>query len=293
VAELTGRDRLTAVEVDSVAGIFEAARLADNRTGAGELPSFVARPGTHVLAEDNGRVVGYAHLDTDGDSNGHPVGEALVHPAARNRGVGTQLVERLLALAGDREPRLWSHGDHPAAAAIAAVLGLRRVREMRRMRWMVGDVPQAQLREGVRVRTFVPGQDEAAVIAVNHAAFSWHPEQGALTVEDLVATEQESWFDPSGFFLAVDAEDRLLGFHWTKIHPGPPEAIGEVYVVGVDPDAQGGGLGKALTVIGMEHLRAAGLRSVMLYVESDNAPAVAVYSKLGFTVWDADVQYGR
>jgi mycothiol synthase len=293
VAELTGRDRLSAVEVDEVAAVFEAARLADGRTGAGELPSFVARPGTHVLAEDNGRLVGYAHLDTDGDSNGHPVGEALVHPAARNRGVGTQLVRELLRLAGDREPRLWSHGDHPAAAAIAARLGLRKVREMRRMRWTAGEVPQPQLREGVRIRTFVPGQDEAAVVAVNHRAFSWHPEQGALTVEDLLATERESWFDPAGFFLAVDASERLLGFHWTKVHPGPPEAIGEVYVVGVDPDAQGGGLGKALTVIGMEHLRAAGLRSVMLYVESDNAPAVAVYSKLGFTVWDADVQYGH
>jgi mycothiol synthase len=293
VAELTGRDRLTAVEVDEVAGIFEAARLADERTGAGELPSFVSQPGVHVLAADNGRVVGYAHLDTAGDSHGHPVGEALVHPASRNRGVGTQLVQRLLDLAGDREPRLWSHGDHPAAAAIAATLGLNRVRELRRMRWTVGDVPQPQLREGVRIRTFVPGQDEEAVVAVNHRAFSWHPEQGALTVDDLLATERESWFDPAGFFLAVDASDRLLGFHWTKIHPGPPEAIGEVYVVGVDPEAQGGGLGKALTVIGMEHLRAAGLRSVMLYVESDNSPAVAVYSKLGFTVWDADAQYGR
>jgi len=214
-------------------------------------------------------------------------------PDYRNRGIGTELVERLLTLAGDRSARLWSHGDHPAAAAIAAKLGLNRVRELRRMRWVAGDVPQPQLREGVRIRAFVPGQDEAAVVSVNHRAFSWHPEQGALTVEDLVATEQQDWFDPSGFFLAVDASDRLLGFHWTKVHPGPPEAIGEVYVVGVDPDAQGGGLGKALTVIGMEHLRAAGLRSVMLYVESDNAPAVAVYSKLGFTVWDADVQYGR
>jgi len=206
--------------------------------------------------------------------------------------VGTQLVRQLLRGAGDRAPGVWSQGDHPGAAAIAAKLGLNRVREMRRMRWMAGDVPAASVREGVRIRTFVPGQDEAAVIAVNRKAFSWHPEQGALTVEELVATERESWFDPSGFFLAVDASDRVLGFHWTKIHQGPPAAIGEVYVVGVDPDAQGGGLGKALTVIGMEHLRAAGLRSVMLYVESDNAPAVAVYSKLGFTVWDADVQYG-
>lgn len=292
MAELNRRDRLTAVEVDEVAALFEAARIADNRTGAGELPAFVDQPGTHLLAVDGGRTVGYAHLDTIGDSFGNPVGEALVHPAARRRGVGTELVGRLLELAGDRELRLWSHGDHPGAAAIASELDLRRVRELRRMRWTVGEIPQAPVREGVRVRTFVPGKDEAAVVSVNHRAFSWHPEQGSMTVEDLVRTEAEPWFDPAGFFLAFDAENRLLGFHWTKVHAGR-EPIGEVYVVGVDPDAQGGGLGKALTVVGLEYLKAAGLRTVMLYVESDNVAAVAVYSKLGFTVWDADVQYAR
>jgi mycothiol synthase len=292
VAELNRRDRLTAVEVDEVAALFEAARIADNRTGAGELPSFVAQPGTHLLGVDGGRIVGYAHLDTVGDASGNPIGEALVHPAARRRGVGTELVRSLIELAGDREPRLWSHGDHPAAAAIASELGLRRVRELRRMRWTVGDIPQTPLREGVRVRTFVPGQDEAAVVLVNHRAFSWHPEQGSMTIEDVVRAEEEAWFDPAGFFLAFDSDDRLLGFHWTKVHPGH-EPIGEVYVVGVDPDAQGGGLGKALTVVGLEYLKAAGPRTVMLYVESDNVAAVAVYSKLGFTVWDADTQYAR
>jgi mycothiol synthase len=148
----------------------------------------------------------------------------------------------------------------------------------------------------VRLRAFRPGADEDAVTEVNHLAFAWHPEQSALTADDIRATEAEPWFDADGFLLAVNENDRLLGFHWTKVHPdaGDGAPIGEVYVVGVRPDAQGGGLGRGLTMAGLHHLRdSRGMRRAMLYVESDNAPALAVYHRLGFTLWDTDVQYGH
>ena len=128
------------------------------------------------------------------------------------------------------------------------------------------------------------------MIGVNGRAFAWHPEQGALSVADLVATEKEPWFDPAGFFLAVDEADTLLGFHWTKVHP---DGTGEIYVLGVDPAAGGGGLGSTLTRTGLAHLREQGVEQVILYVEADNAPAIAVYRKYGFELWDADVQYAR
>jgi mycothiol synthase len=127
------------------------------------------------------------------------------------------------------------------------------------------------------------------MVAVNKKAFDWHPEQGRLTADEVRETERESWFDPEGFFLAIKA-GKIAGFHWTKVHPGD---IGEVYVVGVDPDAQGGGLGRALTLEGLHHLRDKGLGDTILYVESDNAPAVAVYTRLGFTVVETDVAYQR
>lgn len=111
-----------------------------------------------------------------------------------------------------------------------------------------------------------------------------------MTEQDLRAKEREEWFDPAGFLLAVDGRDRLLGFHWTKVHP---DGMGEVYVIGVDPDAQGGGLGRSLTVAGLRHLGDHGCRQVMLYVEGDNAPAIKVYQRLGFEKWDTDVQFGR
>lgn len=141
----------------------------------------------------------------------------------------------------------------------------------------------------VTVRTFVPGQDDAAWLAVNAAAFAHHPEQGSLTQRDLDDRKAESWFDPAGFFLAFRG-DRLAGFHWTKVHER--ERLGEVYVLGIHPDEQGGGLGRALTLIGLRHLvHDRGLPTAMLYVDADNAPALAVYERLGFTTHEVDLMY--
>ncbi len=103
----------------------------------------------------------------------------------------------------------------------------------------------------------------------------------------------EDWFDPAGLLLAEDtATGDLLGFHWTKRHSA---ALGEVYVVGVAAAAQGRGLGRALTLAGLHHLAGGGADEVLLYVESDNGPAVAVYSRLGFTHAEVDthVMYRR
>ncbi|HEV7207476.1 MAG TPA: mycothiol synthase, partial [Mycobacteriales bacterium] len=196
--------------------------------------------------------------------------------------------------------RLWAHGHHPAAQALAHHAGFARTRVLWQMRRsLLAPVPAPRWPAGVTVRTFDVGQDEPAWIACNARAFARHPEQGGWTIQDLLLREAEPWFDPAGFFLA-ERDGRLAGFHWTKIHGaearhGPAghehPAIGEVYVVGVDPSAQGTGLGAALTLRGLQHLRAEGLTQVLLYVDEDNPRAVALYERLGFTKWDSDITY--
>ena len=221
-----------------------------------------------------------------------PAAEFVVHPAHRSQGHGRALGDALLAATG-RRLRVWAHGGHPAARHLAVLLGLKLFRELRQMRRPLdpdlADLPEPRLPDGVTVRTFVPGQDDAAWLALNAAAFAHHPEQGGLTQRDLADREAEPWFDPAGFFLAFRGP-ALVGFHWTKTHPD--EGLGEVYVVGVAPGEQGGGLGRALTAIGLRHLAVErGLRTAMLYVDADNGPAVAVYERLGFTVHETDLMF--
>jgi mycothiol synthase len=193
--------------------------------------------------------------------------------------------------------RLWAHGEHPGAVALARSLGFTQARVLWQMRRsLLAPLAEPHLADGVRLRPFVVGADEPAFLRVNNAAFDWHPEQGGWDLEQVKLREAEPWFDPKGFLLAVDADDRLLGFHWTKVHGDGAhshEPIGEVYVLGVDPSARGMHLGAALTLAGLRHLRDRGLSQVMLYVEADNDAAVRVYRDLGFTRWDTDVAYVR
>jgi mycothiol synthase len=165
------------------------------------------------------------------------------------------------------------------------------------MRRALSDLPApGRPADGIDVREFRVGEDEEGWLAVNAEAFAHHPEQGAMTRADLDERMSQPWFDPAGFFVATRG-GRLVGFHWTKVHGTrvTDDAYGEVYVVGVSPSEQGGGLGKRLTLTGLEHLASLGLKQVILYVEADNAPAVAIYERLGFThaPEDTHVQYAR
>lgn len=248
-----------------------------------------AREGVrHLLLTVGDQLIGYAQLE-DTDPVEAPAAELVVHPAYRGHGHGRALGSALLAESGKRL-RVWAHGGHSAARHLAQVLGLTLFRELRQMRRPLADLdlPEPRLPGGVHVRAFVPGRDDAAWLAVNAESFAHHPEQGSLTQRDLDDRMAEPWFDPAGFFLAF-REGRLVGFHWTKVHA--EERLGEVYVLGVRPGAQGGGLGKALTTIGLRHLAAQGLPTAMLYVDADNKAAVTVYERLGFVTHETDLMY--
>jgi mycothiol synthase len=150
------------------------------------------------------------------------------------------------------------------------------------------------------VRAFRPGRDENAWLRVNGRAFAAHPEQGSWTLDDVRLREAEPWFDPEGFLLAwrgdPDEGGVLLGSHWTKVHPAgdvADEPVGEVYVLGIDPDAQGMRLGRALTDLGLAHLRGRDLGQVLLYVEEDNEAAVRLYEGRGFSRFAVDVSWRR
>ncbi|WP_345470240.1 mycothiol synthase [Glutamicibacter ectropisis] len=222
--------------------------------------------------------------------------ELVVHPNHRQAGIGRALLTKLNEIVDLTKVQAWAHGDHEAAKKLAEKTGLSRVRELYRMRREGTDyIEEAPADRRISVRSFRVGEDEPAWLEANAKAFAHHPEQGSLTLSDLDSRMAEDWFDPSGFFLAFDAEQNLLAYHWTKIHPASGDAVrpsGEVYVVGVVPEAQGLGLGRSLTITGVNYLLELGVDPVILYVDAENEPAVKLYRSLGFTLWDADIMYG-
>ena len=287
-------------DVPGVLALIRAATAADGVRPLSEEAELRLQHGSSaghdVVVRDGADLAGYARLD-DG------VAELVVHPGLRRRGFGRALLDRLLELAGDRPLSIWAHGDLPGSAELLTPPGFSRTRVLLQMRRDLDGIdphPRPALPADVTVRPFRPGRDEAAWLSVNARAFAAHPEQGRFTAEDLRLREQEPWFDADGFLLAWrgDPDDGgvLLGFHWTKVHPPGdvgPEAVGEVYVLGVDPGAQGLSLGRALTDLGLAHLRGRGLAQVLLYVEEANVPAVRLYESRGFRRFSVDVSWRR
>ncbi|MBQ1089250.1 mycothiol synthase [Streptomyces sp. B93] len=284
---------LTPEQTEAVLDLLAEAARDDGQQAVSEQGRLALRGGpregvSHFLLTVDGQLLGYAQLE-DTDSVEAPAAELVIHPSHRGNGHGRALGSALLAASGKRL-RVWAHGGHSAARHLAQVLGLTLFRKLRQMRRPLSglELPDPVLPADVTVRTFVPGQDDTAWLAVNAAAFAHHPEQGSLTQRDLDDRKAEPWFDPAGFFLAFRGDD-LVGFHWTKVHA--EDQLGEVYVLGVAPGTQGGGLGKSLTTIGLRHLAAQGLPTAMLYVDADNKAAVAVYERLGFATYEVDLMY--
>jgi mycothiol synthase len=290
-------DALTPPDVAAVLHLAGAASAADGVAPLSEqslLRLEHPHPGIrHALKRDgaNGeKLVGYAQLEVQDEPAVPAVAELFVAPASRRQGAGHQLVTSLRSAASG-VLQVWAHGDHPAAAALATSLDYARSRVLLQLRRpLSAALPEPRPLDDVTIRTFVPGQDEQAWLAVNSAAFASHPEQGRWTLEDLQQRETSDWFDPAGFFLA-ERSGELLGFHWTKVHREETPPIGEVYVVGVRPENSGQGLGPVLTLIGLRYLRSLALTDVLLYVDEDNVPAMKTYERLGFDRYATDVLY--
>jgi mycothiol synthase len=290
------RAELTAAQVSEILALVGAARLADGVAPLSEHGMLHLRydsasqsgGGDYIVAAD-GEIAGYAYLDPP-SAEGEVTGELVIHPERRRQGLGRALAGELAAAPGSQVLRLWAHGDLPAAAALARAAGFDRFRALWQMcRSLREPLDQPVLPAGRTLRTFVPGRDEDEWLSLNGRAFAKHPEQGGWTRHDLELREREPWFDPAGFFIA-ETGGQMAGFHWTKVHdPG----LGEVYVVGVDPAEQGSGLGRALTLAGLQHLRDLGVAQAMLYVDEDNVPAIRMYEALGFTRAKVDAMYRK
>lgn len=273
----------------SVRSLLAEAQRADGvpPLSDGVLDAADAADTTTVALVDGSTVVGFG-IATGLGSRGAV--EFTIHPDFRGQGLGkklwTELLERLRAEGSQHTTWPWSHGNHPAAAALAAEYGYtpqRTLLQLQTPRVEKLELPPLDLPAGVSLRTFETA-DEERWREINNAAFSWHPEQGNQTIEDIRGRTRSADFDPRDVIIA-EQDGRVIGFHDTKMHPEHVSGllVGEVYVIAVDPSVHAKGIGNALMVAGMrDMIDRRGAQMLELYVEDDNDKALGLYDRLGF-----------
>jgi mycothiol synthase len=232
--------------------------------------------------------VAYAQLSRGNDSWAL---ELVVDPHHRYEmaTIGPELVGAALDVVraeGGGHVHWWVFEPTTTHERVAVDAGLRPGRLLYQMRRPL----PLEITDDLPVRAFRRGEDEDAWLRVNNRAFHEHPEQGGWDLATIAAREAEPWFDAEGFLLH-ERDGRLAGFCWTKVHDDTEPVLGEIYVIAVDPDFHGLGLGRRLAVAGLQHLAARGVPMGMLYVDADNVAALTMYEHLGFRVHSTDRAY--
>ena len=296
-------NHLSKSQQESVLALIKAAHDFDGTPPIAEHVLLHLRHGgdksdSHIVFESGNQVIAYAHLDTT-DLVAGPSVEAVVHPNHRRKGLGALILKEAIKVCGDKT-RIWSHGDSPAAKAIAASLNLERLWSNLLMSKSLGEIQPVTSK--YPIRTFIPDFDNQAFLSLNNKVFANYPDQGGWSEDDLSVRLNEAWFEKEGFFVAED-KGELIGFCWTKIHGAHThshngedddhghDALGEIYVLAVNPDYKGQGVGRDLTITGLNYLKYQGLNNVMLYVGVENKPAFKLYKSLGFNEFGSDVMY--
>ncbi|MBV8950329.1 MAG: mycothiol synthase [Actinobacteria bacterium] len=299
MVDIDATETLSDAEQAEVRAMHDAAAAADGYASLGDAVRVGIEPGNHEVAVrnfvargDDGRVVGYGALaPADNAERPHSAAGIVVHPEHRKDGVQRDLLQTVtldVARRGGGPVVWWRVGADERSDADAAAAGYSPTRDLLQMVVPLPLSEPARWPEGVDVRAFVPGRDDAEWLRVNNRAFEGHPEQGGWVQSTLDRRMHEPWFDPKGFLLAFD-RDGLAGFCWTKIHED--DGLGEIYVIGVDPSRAGRHLGRPLVVAGLQSIAERGVPTGMLFVDAANERAVRLYESLGFTTRRTDRAY--
>lgn len=254
-----------------------------------------------LVAEEDGRVVGYAEFHEDADPWTGELDlylDARVHPSATGRGLGSFLLARATARAlraADAAPgelrvalRTSLVDADDRARALLDRTGFVPVRHFLDMRIALDDPPPPpEVRSHVRIRRFALGVDDEATWRAYEAGFADHWAHEPQTFEEwrFIAIEHEDDFDPDLWFLAETTEGEIVGVCLTRAGmPDDPE-LGYIRDLAVVPAWRRRGIATRLLQHAFQAFHARGLRRVGLEVDDLTLDGAArLYARAGMRV---------
>jgi mycothiol synthase len=291
MSEVEVKRQMSTSDIAAVTALLDETSAADGRPALSDhlrldLDSGGDAGFAGFTIREPGREIPYAYAQVSGGNESSSL-EIVVRRDRRNElpDIGAELIRFALAVVaadGGGQLSWWVAEPTSLDRTLADDAGMHLDRTLLQMRRTL----PADRDVTVVTRAFVPGSDESAWLEVNNRAFADHGEQGGWTMETLRLRQHESWFNPDGFRIH-ERDGRVAAFCWTKVHPpaaAGDQELGEIYVIAVDPDFHGLGLGTQLTLAGLEHLAEQGIATGLLYVDADNTTAVAMYERLGFEI---------
>jgi mycothiol synthase len=235
------------------------------------------------MAEVDGKPVGYGYLVVEPvlsrgvllagavDDASDVLDALLVSAMARARGL------KLAVLQVD-VPEAES-----AARARLASAGFSVVRSHRHLKRVDAGPTGVALPAGAVVR-LAGHEDMQTLTDLQNAAFTGSWGYSPNTVEEIDYRVFQLPTNAPDPMVLIEVGGETLGYCWAhQERPGDP---GIIDMVGVPPDRQGEGLGKAVTAAGIDELVRMGATPIEITVDSDNGPAGHVYESLGFVeIW--------
>ena len=213
---------------------------------------------------------------------GRAVLELNVHPHHAWTGVESLLMRSSLDRAGElgadyvhvcvSDPERW--------AGLLESNGFSKVREYLVLRWRRPELVRPEPPDGFELRSLRPGEEHLLAVAQN-AAFTGSWGFSPNTTEEVAYRVAMTGTGPEGVLL-LRRGDAVAGYCWTRIMGAPGRSVGFISMIGVVPEYRGQGLSKPLLLRGMEHMRARGVGSIQLEVDRENAPAIGLYTSVGF-----------
>jgi mycothiol synthase len=279
----------TDAESDAVQAVWEASHNTDDPggrpRGGWSVDPWATSLSVLVLDE---RIVGVAAIRAEAERPDAVAARVALDLDVRHAAFADALVQACIDLAcaarGDLV-RLYVPRQAEWATSAARQAGFAVVRSIQHMLLpATTPLPVTHAIRNVSIRAMRDGEDQAVLDALNRnwdGTWDFVPIRLELLASDLIGQR-------SGMLLAVQADrDTLIlatchaVFDPTETNPdGQPRAW--ISNLTVDPEQRGRGLGRAMLVAGLEHLRARGAGSITLGVDAGDPAPLRLYQSVGF-----------